>query len=94
MSGKKRAVVRFAGRVQGVGFRYTVVHVASDYKVSGFVQNEMDGSVLICTEGEEGEILEFVQAIKRSAVGRFIFNESVRWDDATDEYRGFTVRYG
>ncbi len=62
--------------------------------MSGFVQNEMDGSVRICVEGEEGEILRFIQAVKQSPVGRFIFNESIQWGGATGEYRDFTVRYG
>ena len=93
MENRKRAVIRFSGRVQGVGFRFTVVHLASNYEVTGYVRNEMDGSVEVCAEGGENEIQHFVQAIKDSPVGRFIFNQSVRWDKATGEFTGFTVRY-
>ncbi len=93
MGDVKRAVILFSGRVQGVGFRFTTVHVAGDYKVSGFVRNEPDGSVRICAEGDKNEILGFIEAVKRSPVGRFIRSESIEWRPATFEFTGFEVRY-
>ena len=40
---RKRLVVK--GRVQGVGFRFHVIRLASGYDVTGFVRNQPDGSV-------------------------------------------------
>jgi acylphosphatase len=37
--------VFYSGRVQGVGFRYTVKQIASGYEITGFVRNLPDGRV-------------------------------------------------
>jgi acylphosphatase len=88
-----RVNVLFEGRVQGVGFRLTAVHVASRFKVSGFVQNLPDGDVLVVAEGERAELDRFLAAIRTSQVGRFIHHERVSWPPATGEFQGFDVRY-
>ena len=43
--GAVRLRVRFVGRVQGVGFRWTAAMVARGLDVTGWVRNEPDGSV-------------------------------------------------
>src|SRR5207249_8898651 len=53
---RKRAHVFYAGRVQGVGFRYTAREVACGYEVTGFVRNLPDGRVEMVAEGEEEEV--------------------------------------
>ena len=42
----------FYGRVQGVGFRYKLRHLAASYGVTGWVRNEYDGSVTAQMQGE------------------------------------------
>ncbi len=37
--------LRFYGRVQGVGFRYFFSNLARQYKITGWVKNEPDGTV-------------------------------------------------
>jgi acylphosphatase len=56
--------ILYAGRVQGVGFRYTVRSLASRFGVTGFVRNLPDGRVQLIVEGEPGEIGEFLDAVK------------------------------
>ena len=46
----------FYGRVQGVGFRYKLYHLAERYSVTGWVRNEPDGSVLLEMQGTEEQI--------------------------------------
>ena len=41
----------FAGRVQGVGFRFTAHNVARRYDVSGYVRNRPDGTVEMFAQG-------------------------------------------
>ena len=48
-----RRRVRFHGRVQGVGFRYTARFAAESLGLTGWVKNEWDGSVLMEVEGRE-----------------------------------------
>lgn len=43
----------FHGRVQGVGFRFTAKHLAKSLGLTGWVRNEMDGTVAMEVQGRE-----------------------------------------
>jgi acylphosphatase len=45
-----RVVAR--GRVQGVGFRYSMVGIAREARIAGWVRNRRDGSVEALVQGE------------------------------------------
>ena len=53
------------GRVQNVGFRYFTFKTARTLELSGFVKNELDGSVYIEVEGDESHVNEFIEEIKK-----------------------------
>lgn len=89
----QRLTVRFKGRVQGVGFRFTCVSLAEDFDVTGFVKNEPDGSVTLVAEGEEDQMMGLLGAIRSSHLGRYITGEQSQRSNATGEFSGFTVRY-
>lgn len=57
-----RATVR--GRVQGVGFRYSVLSEAKRIGVAGFVENRPDGAVYVEAEGSP-EQLDRLEAFLR-----------------------------
>jgi len=50
---KRHYNLTITGRVQGVGFRYSVLSVAKELGINGFVRNQSDGSVYIEAEGEK-----------------------------------------
>jgi acylphosphatase len=56
--------VYYAGRVQGVGFRYTVRSLATRFEVTGYVRNLPDVRVHLIVEGESGQVAEFLRAIR------------------------------
>lgn len=56
----KRFQIRFYGCVQGVGFRYTALHIAQGLRLTGWVKNEFDGTVLCEVQGERAEIDDFL----------------------------------
>lgn len=87
----KRMRVLFSGRVQGVGFRYTVCRVAASFEVAGFVRNLADGDVELVAEGFEQELAGFLHAIRDSGPGRYIVRERLRWGAATGEYETFGI---
>lgn len=89
----QRITVRYEGRVQGVGFRYTAVSLAQALDLTGWVKNEFDGSVSLVAEGSEESLMELLSAIKRSNLGRYITNELVKRSPATDEFTGFGVQH-
>ena len=64
MSEVHHEVVFFSGHVQGVGFRYSVLQVAKEFEVSGFVANLPDGRVQLEAEGESHEVLAFITAVE------------------------------
>jgi acylphosphatase len=90
----KRLTVQYDGEVQGVGFRYSTVSLASRYPITGYVQNKADGTVLLVAEGQEIHLLSLMQDIKESHLGQYITSENISWSPGTGEFRTFNVRYG
>jgi acylphosphatase len=90
---RKRATVFYTGRVQGVGFRYTAREIACGYELTGYVRNLDDGRVELVAEGMEEEVKAFLEAMCASQLGSHIRNADVNWREATEEFRGFDIRY-
>lgn len=88
---KCRLHVFYSGRVQGVGFRYTVKTVALGFEVAGAVRNLADGRVELSAEGAREELEAFQQAIRESGLGSIIAREDVSWSEPTNEFRGFVI---
>lgn len=57
--------IRVFGKVQGVLFRYSAKSAADRLKVTGFIQNEPDGSVYIEAEGKKERLEKFLQWCRR-----------------------------
>ncbi len=64
--------VFYEGRVQGVGFRYTVKRLATGYDVVGWVKNLADGRVELQVSGEAKEVREFLKAVAESELDAHI----------------------
>ena len=63
MSEKIRQQIRFTGRVQGVGFRYTAQYTANAFGLTGWVYNDYDGSVLMEIQGKEASIKKMIERL-------------------------------
>jgi acylphosphatase len=83
--------IYYSGRVQGVGFRYTVRSTATAFEISGIVRNLPDGRVELICEGDRPELEAFRRAIQDSEVGRFVRQEEASWTAASGEFRGFEI---
>ena len=88
---RSRMHIIYSGRVQGVGFRYTVKTVATGFEATGKVRNLLDGRVELVAEGARAELEEFRQAIRDAGMEHFIRMEEVNWSEATSEFRGFEI---
>ncbi len=75
-----------------MGFRYTAMHAANMYRLTGYVRNEYDGSVTCEVQGDEEAIERFLAAVRG---GRFIdISEMDRGElEVIPDERSFQVRY-
>jgi acylphosphatase len=89
--GRQRVHVFYAGRVQGVGFRFTAKMLARGFEVTGVVRNLPDGRVEMVTEGERTELDAFRKAVQDSELGHFIRQEETCWTEAKNEFKGFEI---
>ncbi len=81
----------YAGRVQGVGFRYSIKNVATGFEVTGTVRNCSDGRVELMAEGDKNELEKFQRAIQDSEVGGLISQEEMNWSEAKNEFHDFEI---
>ncbi len=87
----RRSEVYYCGRVQGVGFRYTVRQIAAGLDVTGFVRNRPDGSVQLVVEGAAEEIHRLLDDVQ-TTMSRYIREVRENRSDATGEFHDFTIR--
>lgn len=64
-----QANIFYSGRVQGVGFRYTVHRFARAQELDGWVRNLGDGRVEILVEGSQAAIEELCERIDQQFEG-------------------------
>lgn len=83
--------VRFAGNVQGVGFRYRTRELALAFPVSGYVKNLPNGEVELTVEGCTTAVWALVAAVERRM--RSNINQTTSEMIAvTGEFAGFEIR--
>lgn len=89
---ERTALVRYEGRVQGVGFRAAARRIAGRFAVRGWVKNERDGSVSLIATAESAELDAFLAAVRSGPLGRFIERETCE-DALAPTGGGFDIRY-
>jgi acylphosphatase len=89
---KKQIHVYFTGRVQGVGFRFTVEDIATSLAVAGWVKNLRDGRVEVIAEAEEEVLQEFLERINQY-FSRYIKESYLDWQPAGGEFKDFQIEY-
>jgi acylphosphatase len=82
----------YTGKVQGVGFRYAVLDIARQQKVSGWVKNLDDGRVEIIAQASEDILKDFLQKINQQFSG-YIINLNIEWLPASGEFSDFRIEF-
>jgi len=85
---------RVKGRVQGVGFRYFVIHSASQLELTGWVKNTYDGDVEVMAEGKRSQLERLVNRLRSGPSVASVSDVEIEWQEATGQYKGFSVRFG
>ena len=87
---KLRATVR--GRVQGVFFRSFVAREATKLLMTGYVQNQRDGSVEVYAEGERQKLKELLKALQVGPPEAMVEKVETEWAEFDGMYSKFTLR--
>ena len=85
--------VFFEGNVQGVGFRWSVKHIAKGFDVTGSVRNLRDGRVEMQVSGAETEVRAFLEAIAQSELRPHIRKQTENPSMQPPDVRGFEIRH-
>ena len=62
-------MITFFGRVQGVGFRYTVHRIALQYELAGYVKNLPNGDVEMFAQGPSDDLDRCLADMQRQFEG-------------------------
>ncbi len=84
--------VFYEGKVQGVGFRWSVRNIAKGFDVRGWVQNLPDGRVQMQVSGEQAEVEQFLKAISESELRSHIRKQLDAPLGAPIQAQGFEIR--
>ena len=86
----KRAL--FEGRVQGIGFRYSIKQLAMGFDIVGGIKNLADGRVELQLMGEEDEVEEFLkEIIEESAMAHNIKEMRAEEIPLLEDAKGFRI---
>jgi acylphosphatase len=83
--------VFYEGRVQGVGFRYSVKSITTGFDVVGSVKNLIDGRVELEVQGEANEVEQFLEAVLDSHLRRHIHRFVVHEIPIQGGLKGFEI---
>lgn len=89
---KKCVHAYFKGVVQGVGFRFTVRHLANHHKIKGWVKNLTDGRVELLVDGEQESIDTFFKDLFQD-MKRYIADYQLEDIQPVDDYDGFQIKF-
>ncbi|MBK8458882.1 MAG: acylphosphatase [Micropruina sp.] len=89
----ERALIRVAGRVQGVGFRWWTAQEARELSLVGYAENLMDGRVEISAQGERVTVCKLIRRLVEvpSEAGRpgRVTSYTIEWLDPEPNAKGF-----
>ena len=87
-----RAHIFYSGRVQGVGFRFTVQRTAADLDLRGWVKNLPDGRVEVLAEGDREKIERLCQRVEKRFHG-YIQGKNIDFAPAQKNYQDFDIAF-
>jgi len=84
----RRLLIR--GRVQGVGYRYSMVEAARELGIAGWVRNRADGRVEALVQGAPQQIDAIVAWARKGPRGARV--DEIEIEPAEGEFDGFEQR--
>jgi acylphosphatase len=88
---KSSAHIVVSGMVQGVGFRYFVLHHAIQLGVTGLVRNLPNGDVEIEAEGSRESVESLIVYARRGPRSAVVSNAAVEWKEYRRQFESFEI---
>ena len=85
---------RVSGRVQRTGYRRFVLEITQEVGESGYVRNELDGSVTVFVQGEEGLVEKFLERVRETPLPTAVKGFEVEAAEPNSEVRFFKIEFG
>ncbi|CAM3833002.1 acylphosphatase [Alkalicoccus chagannorensis] len=89
----KRYDITVTGKVQGVGFRYFAQMEAKHHDLTGWVRNELDGSVRAEAQGEEENLHAFISALAKARYPAQVDDVIPLDIDTVNSEKSFRIRH-
>jgi acylphosphatase len=87
-----RVDIKVFGRVQGVFFRDRTNKKAKELNLTGWVENEPDGSVKIIAEGEKENLEKLIEWTRKGPLLARVDKVEVKWEEGKGEFEKFETR--
>lgn len=89
----KRYHLYIRGYVQQVGFRWYTRKIAEETGISGWVKNLADGRVEVVAEGENSNLISFLQKIRSGYLGKNISGINKSDEPYTGKFTSFDIAF-
>jgi len=80
------------GRVQGIGFRWTIRNYARSNKLNGWVMNQSDGSVKATIQGTKEDLDKFLEWIKNSPGFSNVISLDFKINKPKEIFKDFSIK--
>lgn len=81
------------GQVQGVGYRYFVVHQAASLDLRGYVRNKSNGDVEVLVQGPRAALERLLALLWQGPSAASVSEVQTIWRQPTEHLSGFHVRW-
>jgi acylphosphatase len=82
-----------SGRVQGVGYRYFTESRANKYQIKGCVRNTSDDRVEIICQGEDRNLGQFINDIKKGPSFAVVTDINISSINNPRNYHSFDIKF-
>ena len=76
-----------------VMYRDFALRKANSLNIVGTVKNEKDGTVLLCAEGEEARLQQYIKQLKQGSLLSQVERMMVTWGDSRGKWDDFSIIY-
>lgn len=83
--------IKVYGNVQGVFFRHSAKKIAESLKLTGFAQNNLDGSVLVEAQGEKENLEKLLHWCKIGPPSAKVERVEFEFLDGLKGFNDFTI---